>query len=147
MPDFILIDGDAAVFDPRFSAGRTIHVGVKEGKIRGSGAEKVKGVRICVKGDEKSVSIPACSYMIDPKAKGGFGTLSIKELGSNHKAMNRKIGGQPVLLKGGNFIALFSVTAPAMGPGATAGSVVPDMTRAYLGHGSFITKNSSEKAS
>ena len=60
MSDFILIEGDKAMFLPTFGAAIVV---VKPGDLQGSGPSTLKGKKVCVDGDEKHVSVPGCPYM------------------------------------------------------------------------------------
>jgi hypothetical protein len=71
----------------------------------------------------------------------GTGTLHIQQLAGNQKAQKTRSGGKPVLLKGGNFTAIFEVQSPAQQPPPGPGSPIPDLTRSYTGSGLFITTN------
>jgi hypothetical protein len=50
------------------------------------------------------------------------------------------------MVKGSQFIAKFSVQAPAMQPPPGPGSPIPDATPEYSGQGSFISSNTKFKA-
>ena len=68
MGDFVLIDGDQAVFLPAFGAATVV---VQPGRLTGSGPMKVTGKAACVDGDEKSVSVPGCMYIAPPYVSPG----------------------------------------------------------------------------
>ena len=138
MADFILIDGDKAIFLPTFGSAMVV---VKPGDLKGSGPATLKGKKICVDGDEKNVSVPGCMYMAPPYVIPGTGTLKIAALASDQKAQKTKTGGKPVLLKGGNFTAKFEVQNPAKQPPPGPGSPIPDATPQYSGSGMFVTTN------
>ncbi len=136
MADFILIEGDKAMFMPTFGPATVV---VKPGDLKGSGPATIGGKKICVAGDETKVSVPGCMYISPPFVIPGTGTLKINSLAPNQKAQKTKTGGKQVLLKGGNFIAKFEVQNPAKQP--TPGGPVPDAAPQYVGQGSFITTN------
>lgn len=138
MPDFVLIEGDKAVFMPAFGAAMVV---VQPGDLKATGPATLKGKKICVEGDEKKVSVPGCSYMAPPYVIPGTGTLKIAALAGNQKARNTKTGGKVVLLKGGNFTAKFEVQNPAKQPPPGPGPPIPDATPQYSGNGMFITTN------
>lgn len=141
MGDFVLIDGDQALFLPAFGAATVV---VQPGRLTGSGPMKVNGKAACVDGDEKSVSVPGCLYMAPPYVIPGTGTLEISALAGDQLAPTSKTGGKQLMVKGGSFTAKFSVQAPAMQP--TAGPPVPDSTPQYSGSGMFMPANSTTKA-
>ena len=138
MLDSMLIEGDKAVFMPNFGAAIVV---VQPGDLKGSGPATIQGKKICVDGDEKKVSVPGCTYMTPQYCIPGVGTLQIAALAGNQKATKTKTGGKPVLLKGGNFTARFTVQTPAQQPPPGPGSPIPDSTPQYSGNGMFITTN------
>ncbi|MGZ5025732.1 MAG: hypothetical protein ACXWFX_07250 [Methylobacter sp.] len=144
MSDSILIEGDQALFMPNFGAAVVV---VQPGDLKGSGPATISGKKICVDGDEKKVSVPGCSYMTPQYSIPGVGTLEIAALAGDQKATKTKTGGKPVLLKGGNFTAKFSVQTPAQQPPPGPGSPIPDSTPQYSGNGMFITTNILVKGS
>ena|SRR5271166_3748053 len=137
MADFILIDGDKAIFLPNFAAAVVV---VKPGDLKGSGPATLNGKKLCVVGDETNVEVPDCTYTTLVYPFPGTGTLKIAELAGNQKAQKTKTGGKPVLLKGGNFTARFEVQTPAEQPNPT-GEPLPDATPQYSGGGKFVTTN------
>lgn len=138
MPDFILIEGDKAIFQPNFGAAMVFW---HPGDLKGSGPATLNRKKVCVDGDEKNVSVPGCSYMTPQYSILGTGTLKIAALAPNQKAKKTKTGGKAVLLKGGNFTAKFEVQNPAKQPPPGPGSPIPDATPQYSGNGTFITFN------
>ncbi len=138
MPDFILIEGDQAMFMPNFGAAVVV---VQPGDLKGSGPATINGKKICVDGDESKVSVPGCTYMTPQYSIPGTGTLKIAALAGDQKAKKTNTGGKPVLLKGGNFTAKFEVQSPAKQPPPGPGSPIPDSTPQYSGNGMFITTN------
>ena len=138
MSDFILIDGDMAMFMPSFGAAVVV---VQPGTITGSGPATLDGTLLCVEGDESSVSVPGCMYMTPQYSIPGTGTLSIDALASDQLATKTSTGSTPVLLKGGNFTAKFEVQSPAQQPPPGPGSPIPDATPSYSGQGMFMTTN------
>ncbi len=144
MLDFILIDGDKANFLPNFGAAI---VAVQPGKLKASGPAKLKGKKLCVDGDEKSVSVPGCSYMTPQYSIPGTGTLKIAALAANQKAKKTQTGDKLVLLKGGAFTAKFEVQSPAKQPPPGPGAPIPDGTPQYSGKGMFITTNNKFQGS
>ena len=140
MSDYVLIDGDQAVFQPTFGPAT---VAVRPGKLTGSGPAEVNDKKMCIDGDEKQLSVPGCSYFTPLYSIPGVGTLKIDTLAANQKAKYNQTGGKAVLLKGGNFTAKFEVQTPAMQAPPTS---TPDTMTAYSGQGSFITKNTIYQA-
>ena len=138
MSDFILVDGDPAIFEPSFGAAV---VAVQPGKLAGSGPATFTGKKLCVDGDEKKVSVPGCTYMTPQYSIPGTGTLEIAALGGDQKARKTHSGGKLVLLRGSRFTASFAVTNPAKQPPPGPGAPVPDATPKYSGSGSFATTN------
>ena len=138
MPDFVLIDGDQAVFMPNFGAAVVV---VQPGKLQGSGPATLNGKMLCVDGDETKVSVPGCTYMTPQYSIPGTGTLKIAALAGNQKATKTNTGAKAVLLKGGNFTAKFEVQSPAKQPPPGPGSPIPDATPQYSGSGMFVTTN------
>lgn len=143
MSDFVLVDGDLALFLPNFGAAV---VAVQPGTLTGSGPAKIGGKAICVDGDEGSVSVPGCMYLTPQYSIPGAGTLSIDSLAGDQRAQQTKTGDALVLLKGGTFTAKFEVQSPAMQPPPGPGSPIPDPTPSYSGSGSFVTTNATVKA-
>ncbi len=135
MADFILIDGDQAIFLPTF--GQAI-VAVRPGNLKGSGPASLTGKNICVDGDEKSVEVSGCVYLTPVYSIPGTGTLKIASLAANQKATKTSTGGKAMLLKGGMFVATFEVQSPAQIP-PPVGS--PDGAPEYPGSGMFVTTN------
>lgn len=138
MSDFILIDGDQAIFVPVFGAAI---VAIQPGKLSGSGPATLNGKNICVDGDEKKLKVAGCTYMTPQYPIPGVGTIEIAALAGNQKAAKTNTGGKPVLLKGGNFTAKFSVQVPAQQPPPVPGPPIPDATPQYTGTGMFIPTN------
>lgn len=143
MSDFILVDGDSALFLPNFGAAIVM---VQPGTLRGSGPATLDGKKICVDGDEKNLAVPGCPYLTPQYSIPGTGTLKIDALAGNQKARKTQTGGKPVLLKGGSFTAKFEVQSPAQQP--TPGGPVPDATPQYGGgSGMFNTANAKFQGS
>lgn len=137
MSDFILIEGDQAIFMPNFGAAVVV---VQPGELKGSGHGTLNGKKICIDGDEQDVSVPGCMYMTPVYSIPGTGTLKIASLAGDQKATKTKTGGTEVLLKGSNFTAKFEVQSPAQQP-APPSAPIPDATPEYSGSGMFVTTN------
>lgn len=138
MEDFILVDGDLAMFLPAFGAAIVVPL---PGKLAGSGEATLKGKKLCVVGDEDDVSVSGCPYMTPQYVIPGTGTLKITSLGGDQKATKTKTGGKAVLLKGSTFSAKFEVQSPAQQPDYSTGIPIPDSTTQYSGQGMFVTTN------
>jgi Contractile injection system spike tip protein len=139
MADFILIDGDKAIFLPNFGAAIVV---VRPGDLKGSGPATLNGKTLCVDGDEKNVAVPGCVYVTPQYSIPGTGTLKIAALASDQKARKTSTGAKLVLLKGSNFTAKFEVQNPAKQPPPAPGPPIPDATPQYSGSGMFVTTNS-----
>jgi|SRR6185503_691257 len=137
MSDFILIEGDVAMFVPAFGAAVVV---VQPGKLEASGPASIGGKKICVDGDESKVAVAGCAYMTPQYSIPGTGTLKIAALAGDQKAKKTQTGGKAALLKGGSFTAKFEVQSPAQQP-APPGPPVPDATPQYSGNGMFVTTN------
>lgn len=141
MSDFLVKDGDLAMFLPAFGAAVVV---VRPGTITGSGPATAIGQAVCLEGDEDSVSVPGCMYVAPPYVIPGTGTLQIDQLAGDQLAQTVAAGGKKPILKGSQFIAKFTVASPAQQP--QAAGPVPDATPSYTGQGQFVTTNTSVKA-
>ena len=137
MSDFILIDGDQAIFLPAFGAAIVV---VQPGAIKASGPATMGGKNLCIDGDETSVEVPGCMYMTPQYVIPGSGTLKIDSLAGDQVAKKTRSGSTEVMLKGSMFNAKFEVQSQAKQP-APPGPPVPDATPSYSGNGQFITTN------
>lgn len=141
MTDYVLIDGDVAVFQPSFGAATVV---VPPGQLSASGPATKGGKKICVEGDESSISVSGCLYVTPQYSIPGSGTVTISSLASDQVAEHTVTGGTPVMLKGGQFDAKFEVSSPAQQPSSP--SPIPDSTTSYGGNGSFVTTNTTLQA-
>lgn len=137
MSDHLLIHGDEAEFDQIFGAAKVV---VGPGKLIASGLATVKGTKVCVAGDEKSVLVPGCAYTTESYPIPGVGMLQIASLAADQTAQKTRSADKAVLLVGSSFTARFVVQAPAMKPKPPAPPDV-DATSQYSGTGKFKTKN------
>lgn len=137
MSDHVLIDGDKATFIPIFGEAPVI---VQPGTLTASGPATVNDKKVCIAGDEDSVSVNACAYMTPSHPIPGTGTLRIEKLARDQTASKTRSGGTPVLLVGGSFEATFTVDSPAMKPKPPA-PPDSDPKQQYKGTGRFITTN------
>jgi hypothetical protein len=136
--DFVIINGDQAVFDPSFPPAT---VTAPPGVITGTAKGRVSGLLACVEGDEASVVVAGAVYFTPAFSIPGAGTLTIESLGPDQKAQKGKSGGRVFILRGSKFRARFQVNAPATAPSGGA-----DPTPIYSGTGSFITTNTRARA-
>jgi len=136
MADYVLVDGDTATFSPAFGAATVV---VQPGTLRGTGPATLGGKKLCVAGDEGSVSVPGCAYLTPSHPIPGAGTLEISALAGDQTAAKPATGGAPTLLVGSSFTAAFVVQSPATQP--TPSGPVPDPTPRYSGSGTFVTAN------
>lgn len=141
MADLVVLDGDQALFEPSFGAATVV---VQPGKLQASGPSLCRGAKVCVDGDESSVSVAGCTYMAGPYSIPGTGTLKIQALGADQVATKTQTGGVALMLVGSKFDAVFEVQSPAQQPQASG--PVPDATPKYSGKGSFQTANTHYKA-
>jgi hypothetical protein len=143
--DTIIIDGDQVIFQPLMGAAIVV---VKPGKMIASGKTTIKGVPVCVSGDEKNVEVPGCSYMTSVHTDPGTGTLKIKALAGDQLAAQSNSGNKAMILKGSQFEAVFEVETPAedIKPVASGGAPIPDTTPSYAGKGQLIPANQKIKA-
>jgi hypothetical protein len=139
--DFVIINGDQAIFDPSFAPATVI---APPGVMTGTAIEKVNGLIACAVGDEASVVVAGAVYFTPSFPIPGVGTLTIESLAPDQKAVKGKSAGRVLILKGSKFRARFQVAAPAQVP--TVGGPVPDPTPVYSGTGSFITTNTRVRA-
>jgi Contractile injection system spike tip protein len=138
MADYVLLDGDQALFLPTFGASI---VAVQPGVLTASGPATVGNKKLCIEGDEASVSVPGCAYMTPQYLIPGVGTLEIDALAGDQTATKTSTGGTAVLLVGGAFTAKLTVSSPAMQPPPGPGPPIPDSTTEYSGRGQFVTTN------
>jgi hypothetical protein len=90
---------------------------------------------VCLQGDELPPSLRApMPYTAPPFVTPGMGTLTLIVTPSN--LATKTLNGKPLLIKGGSFQAIFSVTVPAMQP--TPGGPVPDPLMVKNGTAVFI---------
>ena len=144
MADFILVTGDAVMFNPAFGPATIVPV---PGVLTGTGRSNVGGKPVCVDGDEKNVMVAGVTYMSPAYPIPGVGMLKIDALGGDQKAQKTKSGGKPVLLKGSTFTAKLQVMTPAQQPPPGPGPPTPDAMTEYSGTGMFITTNVQVKGS
>jgi hypothetical protein len=140
--DYVLVDSDKAIFLPSFGAATVV---VQPGTIRASGPATASKQKLCVAGDEKSVSVAGCMYTTATHSIPGTGTLEISALAGDQQASKVRSGQKKLLCVGSQFSAKFSVQQPAQQP--TSAGPVPDATPQYSGQGSFKTTNTKLRVS
>lgn len=146
MPDYVLIDGDQAIFIALFQAppgavAPVANVIVQPGKLVASGPATRGGKKVCIAGDEASVSVPGCVYTTPMHPIPGTGTLEIKELGADQTAQKTRSGDKATLLVGTTFQARFKVVGKAKMPQPPPAPPQDDATAEYSGTGTFVTTN------
>jgi hypothetical protein len=141
MSDYVLVDGDKAIFLPAFGAATVV---VQPGSLKASGPAQDGGKKLCVVGDEASVSVRGCMYITSSFPIPGTGTLEIAALASDQQATKTETGHTKVLLVGSKFTARFVVQSPAQL--ATPGGPQLDPLPQYSGSGNFVTTNTKLKA-
>jgi hypothetical protein len=104
----------------------------------------VNGMPACVVGDEMppELMVPM-EYTAPPFIVPGMGTLMLTLLPDNMTVLTMADG--PLLIRGGPFIALFTVEDPAMQP--TPAGPIPDPLIEKPGTAEFITTNETVFAS
>ncbi len=85
MSDFLLINADKAIFE--LNQGDAIMLGPVPGPITASGPPGLDGKKLCLEGDESSVSV-SCQYMTPKFTTPGSGKLTIANLNGNQIAKN-----------------------------------------------------------
>lgn len=136
--DYVVIDSDQVMFDSAFGPATVV---VQPGQITASGPATVGGKKMCIVGDEGSVSVPGCAYTTPSFSIAGVGTLQIASLNGDQQATHTQTGSTKLILVGSKFTARFSVTAPAQQP-APPGPNLTDPLVTYTGTGAFSTSNS-----
>jgi hypothetical protein len=137
MSNHILIDGDKANFIPAFGEAP---VTVQPGTLTASGPATLNDKKVCVAGDETSVSVDGCAYTTPSHPIPGTGTLQIESLAGDQTAQKTRSGDKLVLLVGSSFKATFTVKSPAMKPKPPA-PPDSDPKQQYKGTGTFTTTN------
>jgi Contractile injection system spike tip protein len=103
----------------------------------------VNGAPACLLGDELPMAIAGpLPYTAPPFVTPGMGTVSVTLTPTNQTVQSQN--GKAILIKGQQFVAKFTVTAPAMQP--TPGGPVPDPVATKPGTAQFITTTVNAKA-
>lgn len=104
----------------------------------------VEGMSVCLLGDElPEMLAEPMAYTAPPFTVPGMGTLRLTLTESNMTVKTRN--GKPMLIKGGPFTAMFTVTEPAIQP--TPAGPVSDPVAEKPGTAEFITTNTMVRAS
>ena len=109
--------------------------------LKGSSTNLVVcGSPACLREDELPLVLRApLPYTAPPFTNPGTGKLTLTLLPSNTTLLTEN--GKPILIKGGQFTATFTVTTPATQ--STPGGPVPDPALTKAGTAQFITTNDS----
>jgi len=113
--------------------------------LEGSGETvTVNDTPVCLRGDElPDILMEPLPYTAPPFIVPGTGKLTLTLLPDNMTLQT--LNGRPILIKGGQFPALFTVETPASQP--TPAGPVPDPVVAKPGTAEFITTNETVTAS
>lgn len=104
----------------------------------------ISGMSACLLGDElPEMLAEPMAYTAPPFSEPGMGTLKLTLTEANMTAKTRN--GKPLLIKGGPFTAMFTVTEPAMQ--ATPAGPIPDPVLEKPGTAQFFTTNEIVQAS
>jgi hypothetical protein len=104
----------------------------------------VVGTPVCLQGDELPMELRSpLVYTAPPFTIPGMGTLTLAVMPDNLTVQTVN-SGKPLLLKGGTFQAMFTVSTPATQP--TPGGPVPDPVLEKPGTARFISTNQIVKA-
>jgi hypothetical protein len=142
MSDFVLKTGDLIrVTIPPPAVVPALEAPVP---LEGSaGTVTIGGLSVCLQGDELPLALAEpMAYTAPPFTVPGLGTLRLTLTPSNLTVQTQK--GKPLLIKGGQFIAIFTVTEPAIQP--TPAGPVSDPVAEKPGTAEFITTNETIRA-
>ncbi|MNJ18643.1 hypothetical protein D3C77_129490 [compost metagenome] len=129
MMSWVIVDKDKLEFDEKFG-NRTVSI-VGNAEISGSGHAEIKGKKVCVLGDEKKVVLQA-TYTIEGYQSPGNGLVTINALNGSQFTQGCT-SNAPLIIEGeGTFVALFTPTAPAIGPPPAS---IPDVPAPTPGTG------------
>jgi hypothetical protein len=114
--------------------------------LAGSGGPaRIGGGSVCLQGDELPDALRGpMAYTAPPFTTPGTGTLTVILTPSNMTVTARREG-KALLIKGGSFVATFTVQEPAMQP--TPAGPVPDPVLVKPGTAQFMTTNETVRAS
>lgn len=139
MSDFIIIDGDQAIFQSTVGIAQVIPL---PGRIMAKGGASLNQKKVCVEGDEASVLVAGVVYFTPIYSIPGVGNLLIDRLGPDQVARHTRSNGKAALLKGSNFFSKLQVVTPAQQPPPGTAPPVPDPMPEYMGgQGTFVTAN------
>ncbi len=113
--------------------------------LQGSaGSVTINGLSVCLQGDELPLELAEpLPYTAPPFTVPGLGTVKLTLTPSNLTVITKK--GKPLLIKGEQFVAMFTVTDPAIQP--TPAGPVTDPVAEKPGTAQFITTNTIVQAS
>jgi hypothetical protein len=139
MSDFVIATGD--LVQVTIAAPAVVSALLQPVPLIGTGSTvSLTGRPICLVGDELPpvLRVPL-SYIAAPFSNPGTGKLTLTLLPGNqsHDTEN----GKAILIKGGQFTALFTVTSPATQ--STSTGPVPDPVLAKNGTARFMTTNTT----
>jgi hypothetical protein len=138
MSNYIVLDGDEVKFDNMF--GNNFVRPVKDLFISGHGNATIKNKRICVLGDEKTVSVVA-TYTSTVFPVFGTGTITISKLAAE-QIIDSATADTAIIVVGTKFSALFTVSTPASNNATSATDTVAEV----YGTGQFINSQSFVRA-
>lgn len=141
--DYVLVDGDLAIFEPSFGAATVV---VLPGTLTAKGPATLTSKKLCIVGDESSVAVRGCMYTTASHTIPGTGTLEIAALAGDQQASKTQSDQTKLMLVGSKFTAKFTVQQPAQQP-APPGPPVPDPLPQYSGQGNFVTTNTKFRGS
>jgi hypothetical protein len=130
---FIVVDNDRCTFDKLAEAATTT---VSSTTITGMGLADNLGNKLCIIGDERSVTQTGTYKTVVYSKTSGTITATIDSLDSVQISKKVFSNGKAVILCTGKYKVKFSVNTPAMDPDDKS-----DTTSSYMGTGSFITSN------
>lgn len=143
MADFIIITGDKVQITIKPPA--VVPMLIKPGTLVGTSKDvMVNNKPVCLQGDElpPEFKVPM-PYQCPPFTTPGVGKLTLIPQKSNLTTTTSN--GKPILIKGGSFKAIFTISAPATTPPSPAGTQ-PDPVMVKEGDAMFITTNTVVQA-
>jgi hypothetical protein len=142
MPDFVIRTGDMV----KVTIPPPAVIPLLEAPVPLTGSSTtvtVAGTPACLLGDQLPLELQEpLPYTAPPFTNPGTGKLTLTPLPANQTLQTKN--GKALLIKGQQFVALFSVQTPATQ--ATPAGPVPDPLLAKPGTAQFITTNETVKA-
>lgn len=141
--DIVMRDGD--LIQVTIPAPAIVPRLMQPAPLTGSSTDvTVVGAKACLQGDELPPELRGpLTYTAPPFTTPGTGTLSLTLRPANLTVKTTN-GRKPLLLRGGTFQALFTVTSPALQP--APGGPVPDPDVEKQGTARFISANTIVRA-